>query len=319
MSLKIFYLVLVALAGASLFAQGDFHKGLSYYKQGNCGKAVEEFEAIVKANPRYEDGFRILGDCYLTLRNYDKAIESFKDALKLKSAHFASYYGLAIASFNSGRFQEAAATLQRGERFIGNFDRYKFYHLRGSALFNSGQYSAAIGDLNEALRVRTTKEDLLQLAQAHREVGNYEEANSAFSRALALDPANRIAQEGLSDVGLKRAAQMIEQRKFNEAISLLSEYVKKNPENGTAFYNLGLSFLFTDRLGEAEEAFSNASRLAPGAAAFDRLGFVQEKRKKYAQAIASYKRAGELGDLRAAENVERVQRRVAQQRAASPK
>lgn len=301
-----------------LLAQGDFQKGISYYKQGNCEKAVVEFETIVKANPKYEDGLRVLGDCYLMLRKYDEAIGSFREALKLRSDRFVTYYGLALAYFNAGKFQDAAATLQRGERFLGNFDRYKFYHLRGSAFYNSGQYGAAVNDLNEAVRARAAREDLLQLAQAHRELGNEAETQNAFRRVLAIDPGNRLAQEAIANSELKSASELIEQRRFADAIAVLSEYVKRNPGNGGAFYNLGLAYLFTDRFREAEEAFAASANLTPTAAAFDRLGFIQEKQRKYTQALASYKRSGELGEARASENVKRVQQRMAQEKSGSP-
>ena len=314
--LQVLSLVLPALGLAIVpaLAQGDFQKGISYYKQGNCQKAVGEFEEIVKANPKYEDGFRILGDCYLTLRNYTAAVDNFREALKLRSDYYPTYYGLAVAYFNGGKYQDAASTLQRAERLLGSADSYKFHHLRGSALYNSKQYAAAVADLSEAVRQRVSKEDLLQLGQAYQEIGNLSEAQKAFARALTLDPGNRVAQEALSDIELRSAADLVQQSRFAEAISVLSEYVRKNPASGPAFYNLGLAYLFTDRFKEAEDAFTGATRLAASVAAFDRLGFVQEKQKKYPQALASYKSAGELGSPQAADNIKRVQQRMAQGR-----
>ncbi len=94
------------LAGAipSLMAQeGDYQKGLSYYKQGQYQKTIEEFEKIVEAYPDYESGHRILGDSYLKIKAYDKAIEAFQKALELKGDNYVTHYGLALSFFNEGR------------------------------------------------------------------------------------------------------------------------------------------------------------------------------------------------------------------------
>ncbi len=92
-----------------LAQEGDYQKGLSYYKQQQYQKAIGEFEVIVKANPDYESGFRILGDCYLKLMDYDQAAEAFQNALRLKEDNYTSHHGLALAHFNAGRYAETVS------------------------------------------------------------------------------------------------------------------------------------------------------------------------------------------------------------------
>ncbi|MFQ5928275.1 MAG: tetratricopeptide repeat protein, partial [Acidobacteriota bacterium] len=91
---KLFTVLLLTWVVAPLMAQVDFEQALSHYKQGQYSKAIEEFEQIVKANPDYESGHRILGDSYLRIKKYEKAIEAFENALRLKSDNYISFYGL---------------------------------------------------------------------------------------------------------------------------------------------------------------------------------------------------------------------------------
>ena len=103
-------LAIVLLAGTipSLMAQeGDYQKGVSYYKQGQYQKTIEEFEKIIAAHPDYESGHRILGDSYLKIKAYDKAIVAFQNALELKGDNYVTHYGLALSFFNEGRYREA--------------------------------------------------------------------------------------------------------------------------------------------------------------------------------------------------------------------
>ncbi len=74
-------MVLLLSCGSLLAQEGDYQKGLSYYKQQQYEKAIEEFEKIVEASPDYESGFRILGDCYLQLKDYDRAAAAFQKAI----------------------------------------------------------------------------------------------------------------------------------------------------------------------------------------------------------------------------------------------
>ncbi len=309
--------LIMILAAGWLRAQGDFQKGILYYKNGDCQKAIVEFEAIVKANPKYEDGYRLLGDCYARLEKYDLAIDRFSQALKLRSDFFPTNYGLATAYFNSGKFADAAATLQKGERYIGNFDKYEFYHLRASALFNAGKYAEAITDFNQAVRIRPSKEDYLALGQAYRQAGSIAESQNAFRKVLELDPINTVAQQALSEYDLKHATELMEQKKFDEAIAILSEFVKKNPTQGVGFYALGMAYLYTDHFAEAEQALLNATRLSPGASYFDSLGYVQEQQKKYEEALASYKRAAHLGSADASKSIRRVRELMSQKKAST--
>ena len=98
------FLVASLTAGLSM-AQGDFQKGVSYYKQGQYSKAITEFEQIVESSPDYESGHRILGDCYLKTKNYNKAITAFRNALRIKNDDYFSYHGLALAHYNTGAYQ----------------------------------------------------------------------------------------------------------------------------------------------------------------------------------------------------------------------
>ena len=174
----------------SLVAQeGDYQKGLSYYKQQHYEKAIEEFEKIVKVHPDYENGFRILGDSYLKIKDYDHAVEAFQNAVRLKKDNYTSHYGLALAYFNAGRYAEAISALQEGEPYARSpGHQYQLYRTRGSAYYNLRDFERAIADLGKATALqRGNPKDVLQLGIAYYHVENYAEAERLLRQALALD------------------------------------------------------------------------------------------------------------------------------------
>ncbi|MDA2923520.1 tetratricopeptide repeat protein [Acidobacteria bacterium AH-259-L09] len=294
---KFFTVLLLTWVVASLMAQSNFEKALSHYKQGQYSKAIEEFEQIVKANPDYESGHRILGDSYLRIKKYEKAIEAFENALRLKSDNYISFYGLALAYYNSGKYGDAIATLLKGERYARSpRDQYQLHHTRGSAYYNINEFDQAISDLQKAISIQRGKlKDALQLGISHYRLGDFTQAEKYLKQALTLDPDASEAKRYLSRLLYRQAISAFEVKNYKEAAVVLKHYVKENAQDADAWFNLGLAQLFSQNLEAAESAFLNSASLAPDNwEVYDRLGYIYEKKKDYNKSLQNYQKAQNL-------------------------
>jgi len=311
-------LILVLLTSGNpvilLAQEGDYQKGLSYYKQQQYQKAIGEFEVIVKANPDYESGFRILGDCYLKLMDYDQAAEAFQNALRLKEDNYTSHHGLALAHFNAGRYAETVSTLSEGERYAPSpRHQYQLFRTRGSAYYNLQDFERAIADLGRATAIqRGNPKDLLQLGIAYYHLGNYAEAERLLQQAVALEPNESAVTVYLARLRYREGIEALEVRDYSKAVELLREYVDQNPTDGEANFNLGLAHLFSDNLSAAEGAFLQAAELMPeNWEIFDRLGYIHELNSDYLKSLDSYQKGHRLNpDSSIQESVERIQERI---------
>ena len=313
--------LIFSLTVAGLVAQGDFKKGISYYKQGQYSKAIGEFEQIIQANPNYEDGHRILGHCYLKTKNYAKAIEAFRGALRLRTNLYASYYGLALAYYNSGRYQETISTLLKGERFARSpRDRYNLYHTRGAAYYNVKDFENAVADLKKAASIkRGNSADVLQIGIAYYQLGHNAEAEKYLTQALTLDPNAPQARRYLSQIRNRKAAKAIDAKNYKDAAAILSSHLAQNGQDAEAWFNLGLAHLFANDLNASEQAFLKASQLMPAnGEVYNRLGYIYEKTKNYKKALQYYQKAHDLTqDAKVKASVERIQQRLQRQKANS--
>ena len=307
-------IAIVLSVTVQLLAQGDYQKAVSFYKQGQYSEAIEEFQAIIKGNPDYETGHRILGDAYLRTKNYEKAVEAFKESLRLKKDNFFSHYGLALAYYNTGRYEDTIATLLRAESVAKSpRDRYQLYHIRGSAHFNTKKFRKAASDLKKATSIqRGNFTDLLQLGISSYQMGSYSDAEHYLKQALALDPQASEAKRYLSRLRYKNAIKAIEETDYKKATALLADYTRKNPGDGEGWFNLGLAQLFANHLLASEQAFQKSLELLPeNWQAYDRLGYIYEKEKNYRQALKKYQRARQLHpDPIIEESVKRIQERI---------
>lgn len=307
--------LLTALALAQLLAQGDYQKGVSYYRQGEFAKVIAEFEPIVKEQPEYEFGHRILGLSYLKTKQYEKAIVAFQNALRLKNDNFSTYTGLALAYFNSRRFGEVLPTLEKAEAYAKTpQDQYQLHHIRGAAAYQRQEWARAAASLEKAVSLRPgNADDILQLGIALFQLGRYDQARPYLEQAAALRPEGE-AGRFLRQLQYRRGVDLIEKGRYQGAADLLSDYVESNPGDPQAWFNLGLAYLFTENLAASREAFQRTVRLEPGnGAAWQRLGYIHEKQKRYSEALEAYQMAFELTSKpESKEGVDRIRKRLSQ-------
>lgn len=307
--------VTVLISGMlQLAAQGDFQKGISYYKQGQYDKAIVEFEQIVKENPDYEAGYRVLGDSYLKLKDFQKAASAFDRALELNDKNFVSYYGAAVAEFNLTQYRKCATTLLRGEKYAKTpRQQYLVYQLRGSAYYSMERFDQAVSDLEKAVSIqRGGARETLQLGIAHFQLGNLPDARRYLELATSLDPNSADAQRFLSRLQYMEALTAIQGQKYPRAIAILQEFVGQNPGDGEAWYNLGLAQLFSEDLDAAERSLQRSAQLSPDNwEVFDRLGYIYEVKKRFQESLSNYRKAFQLNqNPKITESIERVEERI---------
>ena len=306
--------LLVAGISTSVWAQGDFQKGFSYYKQGQYEKAIPELEAVIKANPDYEDGYRILGDCYLKTKQYGQSAKAFQQAIRLKNDLFASYYGLALAYYNSGGYQDCIDTLLKGEQYARSpRERYGIYRTRGLAYLKEKRFSLARSDLEKANTLqRGDLTTILSLGLAHFHLGNRAQAEECLKQVVSRSPQNSVARRYLGQIRYRRGVELLKAKDYRQASLFFQEYLKNHPQDGDAWFNMGLVHLFLDDFGAAKDAFVKSDSLRPGRAdTYNRLGYLSEMTGDYPAALQYYQKALAV-DPRPGirKSVERVQERI---------
>jgi tetratricopeptide (TPR) repeat protein len=299
-------------------AQGDFQKGVSYYKQGQYARAIQEFELILEDTPDYEAGYRVIGDCYLQLRKFAKASESFKRAIELDDTKYVSYWGAAVADYNLKRYRDAIATLDQAERLARSpRQKYQLYQTRGSSYYNLEEFRQAITDLEKAVSIqRGVFRDAFQLGVSYYQIGEFDKARPYLEQAVALEASSLDAKRYLARLNFKDAVEAIQSEDYKTAQNLLQRFVEINPQDGEAWFNLGLASLFVEDFQKAEQAFKLSTQYMPDSwEAHDRLGFIYEKTEKFDESLNSYEQAFTLNqDSRISESIDRVKERIRRQR-----
>jgi tetratricopeptide (TPR) repeat protein len=227
---------------------------------GRDEEAAEALEAAIAAAPDLAEAWYDLGELKLRAGDNGGAESDLRKALQLAPAHPLARLWLGVAIKNAGRGAEAEPIL-----------------VQGLALAAEPQLKAAYA---------------YNLAWAQYIQGKKKEALENFTLAGALDP-------GGLNTELNRADLLEEAQRFDEALALLEETLRRQPGHAaahTAYNNL----LFklgrdTDFLTSFDRAPKNAQNLTAKAGLLYKTSRIEEACALYAAALAE-----EPGNLEAA-------------------
>lgn len=144
-----------------------YFRGKAYRSSRQYDAAIGDYEKAVAADPKMDVAFYEMGATYQAKNNHRKAVDSFGQAIAIKGN--ADYYYGRCVSYS----------------WLGNF-------------------SAAINDCETASRMRPGSADLLgTLGRLYEDSGQKQRAIDTYRRALAINPNQAEARDGLSHLTKK--------------------------------------------------------------------------------------------------------------------
>lgn len=206
--MKPLFIIALILVIAGLSSQaGCKKKSDGVEADASTGGVTADQEDRSRASSLVESGKEL----YRTDQD-EKAVEAFKEAIKLDPDMPEAHFRLGLAYDAVG--QEAEAE----EEYKKAIERYKKFLSTNSkdpeAHYNLGQayaglhlYTEAVREYRQATRLKSDDSDMYyDLGMALSKLANYDEAVSAFLKAIEIDPQNYRAVDALEEArdGVKR-------------------------------------------------------------------------------------------------------------------
>lgn len=157
-------------------------------------------------------------------------------------------------------------------------------HLLGLALLQTGDATAAITELEQALLQQRRDPQLLShLAQAHAACGHHDQAHACFRRAERLAPGHWPFRLGA-------AIALAQMGRHAEAEALLRRLNDQHPGQAIILFNLGNTRLDLGQHDSAEQTLRAALQLEPeDAGARLSLGTALHRQLRFGEAIEQYR------------------------------
>lgn len=137
------------------------------------------------------------------------------------------------AAFAAKNYEEAIDLFTKAIE-VAETPNHVFYSNRSACYASLKKFTEALNDASECVKINPTwPKGYTRMGAAHIGLGDLDDAETNYKKALELDPANKIAQEGLDQV--KRVQESRQQQPdlgltemFNDPN--LIENLKKNPK-----------------------------------------------------------------------------------------
>jgi tetratricopeptide (TPR) repeat protein len=255
-------------------------QGNKYYGAKDYKNALAAYQKVIALRPDTNTLVRVntsLGLTYIQLTQFEKAVLSFKEALRLKPDHENALGGLGTAYLGLQQYQNAVAALQLALRVKP--DDSDDYHILGLAYQGLKEYPSAAAAFQQAIRLNPDLAvSYVRLGQVYSAMGRKNDGLQVYKKLLTIDkvkaqelydyinsPAAATTQPGAA--AGSAAAYIVEGDKYRQA----KDYAK------------------------AVEAYKKAIALKPGietsAKTYTLIGAVYYSQRQYEEAVAAFQEA----------------------------
>ena len=168
-----------------------FGIGFCYDELGNYAKAIEAYKQAIRIDPDYADTHynlhHNLGIDYSSMGNYAKAIEAYKQAIRIEPDYADNYYGLGIVYYKLSFYEDAMESFKQAIRI--DPDYADAYYGLGIAYGALGFYKDAMESLKQAISIEPDNAKTYSfLGRAYISLDNYPKAIESFKQAIRIDP-----------------------------------------------------------------------------------------------------------------------------------
>jgi tetratricopeptide (TPR) repeat protein len=235
-------------AGADTIQVTRIERGWRYLQADNPRNAAREFEAALKLQPSFHPAATGLGYIELARRNAQEAVAFFDRALESDAAYPPALVGRGRALLELGRDGEALASFE--------------------AAVKADPELTDLQSRIQVLRFRAVQENLARATSAS-DAGQWAEARSAYTQAIAASPESAFLYRDLGLVERKAGEQAVALEHFRKAISL-------DPQDAVSHAEIGGILEAQGDVAGAIKAYETARSIDPDAASAERIRELRE-------------------------------------------
>ena len=229
--------------------------GLHYESISDWESAKDIYLRQIKKHPANPDAHFYLGSFYAMLGEYEKARQSFEEALELNPDHKGTVDAMAMYTENPDQKALSAQILGMSSQRVPDGPAQKITIIRQRLV--EGNYTDALRLCEEGYKNFPTHNGFLQLTgETQLAMGNVEEAKSAFQRSIKLNAKDKISHSSLANLYFDLGKYVYAALSFSDVIFL-------DPEDSDSRYMQGLSYFKAKEWGRAAAAWEDLLHYRP--------------------------------------------------------
>jgi tetratricopeptide (TPR) repeat protein len=228
--------------------------GLAFYKSGRIPEAADTFETARKLAPGNMQLALLLADCRLRMGDNADVIALLEPLEKQNADNLAIAYLLGTALIRDHQLEEGQ---KRIDRILRNGDSPEAHLLLGNQMFASGDFPAAVKELQNAIQLNPALLGAESLyGQALLYTGDPDAAAQAFRKEIATDPNDFDSNLHLGEI-------LIARRQWTQAEPLIGRTLRVRPQALPAMLALADIEMGEARFRDAQSELLLARKIAP--------------------------------------------------------
>lgn len=258
----------------------------SYAKLNLPDRAISLASAI---QPPDAKSLEFLGECYRKVQDFDRALEAYRQLVKLDTANAEAYWYLYRLAAGKGHTDEAISSLTRAARMRG--DPRLFLEL-GELCARAGKLNLAAAAFEESLRrdsTGTNRGAYAGLAQTFESRGLADSARLTFRRAILNNPNDVVSHKLLIHYFLIHEM-------LDSAAVEVQRLLEMAPDDTGERLRLGMLWYNTNRQEKADSLFSRMQQDSAQYIPTLYLGRIAFDHREYQKAKAYFRQAIALSD-----------------------
>lgn len=264
-SLSVSWLVLLSLAACSAPTVPQKSDELHWLNLAGSLEDRKDWQGLaqtaterVKKYPDDEMAWSELGEAYVGIGQYEKAVEAERHALQLKQDDPHSWVNIGAAYDHLAQHDKAIDADKHAIHLKPN-DEDAWLRL-GTAYAGSGQHNQEADAYRHALQLKPGDERAwIALAFACDQLGQRDEAMKAYREAVRLAPSD---EQAWVDLGLAYSIS----KQYVDATDAYQRAIKLNPNDGLAWHSLGLTYCLQGDRNSVIRTYNILRKLDPAEA-----------------------------------------------------
>lgn len=223
-------------------SQQEIQPLLNLLNAGQLAATANMAQTLIAQYPNTFLLHNVLGIALDGLGEYDGAINSYRNALKLQPNMPDLHFNLGIVFGNLNRFEEAANSYRKAIALNPKF--FEAYGNLGTLMQKQGKLEEAVASYRKAISINSDARGYFNLGTALRDQGKLDEAIKSYQQAIQLFPNYADAHSNLGET-------LRDQGNMQEAIKSYQNALALNPNHPSANYNMAEFLYLAKRYDEA--------------------------------------------------------------------
>jgi tetratricopeptide (TPR) repeat protein len=192
-------------------------------QQNRISDAEAQIRKALEQEPRNSHALAMLSRCYLSTRQYERAIDTIRDAISLAPNEGFYFYLLGFAQYKINQNFAAIQTLQKAIQL--NPYAGEYFGLLAFLFIDERRFEEALSKANEGLALEADNITCLNArATALNKLRRTGDAIVSMNAALAQDPENEVTHNTVGWNLLERGRNNDAQNHFMEALRINPDY-----------------------------------------------------------------------------------------------